>query len=634
MSSSSLLSNLNSLVLYSSSSIIFKKQDGFPQRDWKFDNIWVERNIQKLLSLGHFELLKLIHAKIPLQMTSCTFNAAARRGELAVCEWLHKEGVCCTHHAVEWAAQGGHTAMVQWLLDNFFPEAGAPTLTSSRSSCSSQDSCWEAEGQEEGLDHLPEWFTAHPQWNCRAEEVVTAFRFTMEKNGGTWTESATEEMHALFELSREQVKSLQACIFHPEPTWQLPSWFLERDPEEQAEITQFFTTLASYGGWTMEVDLYARQRWDLSGQETMKLAEVLITVPGGVCQQPLVTAVLLEAIGHGHMDLVEQLLLRGSLPQGDSLQVAKDSAAGKGHLHTVKWLDQHCSLGITTSPKALNEASRGGYLGTVEWLHYLEAPCTTAAMNGAAGAGHLSVVEFLHSHRDEGCTKSAMNTAIRNGHLPMVEWLHQHRTESCSKKAMDWAAEKGYLSVLKWLHQNRVAGFSSQIGNLAAANGHVDVLEWLTFERIRQPNACSKYAMDTAARLGHLDVLNFLLENNLVAGREKITKESFFGAARQGHFEILQWLYRHFADQAKANQGITLAYSLLRNRYKIAQWILLQEDPFSQGYLKMIQEARQEMLKAGKINLFDQFLHQEVRQAVRSSLETPAEMKVMDDPAN
>ncbi|KAI8929871.1 hypothetical protein BC831DRAFT_441366 [Entophlyctis helioformis] len=57
-------------------------------------------------------------------------------------------------------------------------------------------------------------------------------------------------------------------------------------------------------------------------------------------------------------------------------------------------------------------------------------------MNRAAGKGHLHVVKWLHANRTEGCTTNAMDGAAANGHLHVVTWLLAHRTEGFTYEAL------------------------------------------------------------------------------------------------------------------------------------------------------------------------------------------------------
>jgi hypothetical protein len=65
-----------------------------------------------------------------------------------------------------------------------------------------------------------------------------------------------------------------------------------------------------------------------------------------------------------------------------------------------------------------------------------------------------------------------------------VEWLHSHTSAECDTWAMDLAADLGHLDVVQWLHFNRSEGCSFRAMNFAARNGHLDVVKWLFFNKL------------------------------------------------------------------------------------------------------------------------------------------------------
>lgn len=53
----------------------------------------------------------------------------------------------------------------------------------------------------------------------------------------------------------------------------------------------------------------------------------------------------------------------------------------------------YCGQGWTFTQRGMDEASRGGHLEMVKWLHGRGAECSTDAMDLAAQEGHLDIVQ-------------------------------------------------------------------------------------------------------------------------------------------------------------------------------------------------------------------------------------------------
>ncbi|GAX84523.1 hypothetical protein CEUSTIGMA_g11944.t1 [Chlamydomonas eustigma] len=105
-------------------------------------------------------------------------------------------------------------------------------------------------------------------------------------------------------------------------------------------------------------------------------------------------------------------------------------------------------------------------------------------------------------------------------------------TEGCTRYAMDDAARDGHLDVVIWLHFNRTEGCTENAMDKAARYGHLDVVKWLHENRTE---GCTRYAMDDAAANGHLDVVIWLHLNRT----EGCTKNAMDFAAGYGRREMV-----------------------------------------------------------------------------------------------
>ncbi|GMF39954.1 unnamed protein product [Phytophthora fragariaefolia] len=125
-------------------------------------------------------------------------------------------------------------------------------------------------------------------------------------------------------------------------------------------------------------------------------------------------------------------------------------AAAGGHLEVLRWL--YANYWTEPSVDVMDVAAASGNLMMIKWLHEnTTAKFSSAAMDGAAREGHLAIVKWLHENRSEGCTVKAMDDAAAMGHLHVLQWLNEHRSESCSAKALEGAASEGHFDVALFL---------------------------------------------------------------------------------------------------------------------------------------------------------------------------------------
>lgn len=114
--------------------------------------------------------------------------------------------------------------------------------------------------------------------------------------------------------------------------------------------------------------------------------------------------------------------------------------------------------------------------------------------------------------------------------------------EGCTEYAINEAARNGHLGVLVWFHANRCQGVVhfEDVMDAIAASGHLHVLKWF------HDNTSESYSPDAmmrAAAGGHLDVVRYLHENQ--PHESSNLRGAVWMAARHGHLGIAEWLYRN-----------------------------------------------------------------------------------------
>ncbi|EGG16548.1 phosphoesterase [Cavenderia fasciculata] len=247
-----------------------------------------------------------------------------------------------------------------------------------------------------------------------------------------------------------------------------------------------------------------------------------------------------HAADAGHLNVIEYLYQNCSY---QPYQFTMSTAARNGHLHVVKWLQDHYSDTLDTAGdeafSPLASAISCGRLDLVEYLHKTRTEsCKPRHMDEASSGGFIDVVKFLHQHRSEGCTSGAIDGAAAGGHIKIVEFLFRNRTEGCTDKAMQMAVRGGHLEVVQFLYQNKPGISMAYMMDTAAAHGHLNILEYLQ-NNVKDPTLCSMDVLASPARKGYTEIVRFLCENRPRCCKKK----GIISAVVEGHFDMAKYLF-------------------------------------------------------------------------------------------
>ncbi|RHY65663.1 hypothetical protein DYB38_003020 [Aphanomyces astaci] len=178
----------------------------------------------------------------------------------------------------------------------------------------------------------------------------------------------------------------------------------------------------------------------------------------------------------------------------------------------------------------------------------------------AASNGHLSVVQAAVAHfRHQGrCMEYAIFCATVSGQLHILEWLFSNYTipppPTISMYALNGAAKHGHLNALQFLHAQGCTGWSADCMDSAAAHGHLSIVKFLHTHRTE---GCTTFAMNQAAENGHLDVVRFLHEHRT----EGCTSFAMNQAAKNGHLSIVKYLHTHRTEGCTTYAMTSAAFS-------------------------------------------------------------------------
>lgn len=142
-----------------------------------------------------------------------------------------------------------------------------------------------------------------------------------------------------------------------------------------------------------------------------------------------------------------------------------------------------------------------------------------------------------------------------------------HRTRGLrhlSGVSIDRAAELGHLAVIQFIVQYYPVTCTSVAMDRAASRGHLDMVQYL---HGTGAVACTMAAMDDAAANGHLKIVEFLHANRT----EGCTATAMDGAARNGHINVVQFL---IANRTEGCSAETIDHVVMTNMRDMAKLLI------------------------------------------------------------
>ena len=276
------------------------------------------------------------------------------------------------------------------------------------------------------------------------------------------------------------------------------------------------------------------------------------------------------ASASGHLEVVKLLLKNGA-----NVAVANndgwtplDLASSNGHLEVVKLLlDKGADMAVASNTgwTPLNSASDSGYLEVVKLFLKNGADVTVAdndgwtPLNSASSSGHLEVVKLLLEDEadvtvadNDGWTP--LNLASSSGHIEVVKLLLKNGADVTVANNYGWtplnsASSRGHLEVVKLFLEkgtdvNCLGGPHGSFLNTLAFMGFTELLR-LAYEQYHASRQLQDFhgrtALHLAARGGHLDAFNYLLNLGLnPAAKDRRGASIFHYASSGGSVELLR----------------------------------------------------------------------------------------------
>lgn len=243
----------------------------------------------------------------------------------------------------------------------------------------------------------------------------------------------------------------------------------------------------------------------------------------------------------GHLDLSQYLVKIGmdisALNEAGMNPAA--SAEDAGYVKIEKWIKQFGS-------KIANSATERAAL-----LQQLQVSCSSGAISEVTRAIEMGVDV---NGRGEG-NNTPFHAAVANGYIDMARLLFD---SACDVNAINAA---GYTPLM-----------------VACMAGHLDIVRWLREIGVNLRSlACGSYAINYAALMGKIDIVEYLLENG-----NDITMVDYAGSsplhqAVQGNsLDVARSLFERGADVNSADRtGLTaLHIAAFRGNSILVQWLL------------------------------------------------------------
>lgn len=159
----------------------------------------------------------------------------------------------------------------------------------------------------------------------------------------------------------------------------------------------------------------------------------------------------------------------------------------------------------------------------------------------AVDEDNLTVLRWLLSIslHEFGDHTSLVKHAADRGNIRILQWLHHMYPNIPPYCALDCAAKNGHMETINWVLQHYpTAIFTAYAMNDAASNGYLSVVEWLH----SHGEMCTTAAMNGAAGNGHLHVVKWLHTHRT----EGCTTYAINSALRNGQYDCVLWLHEYY----------------------------------------------------------------------------------------
>ncbi|KAL7753181.1 hypothetical protein RI367_000956 [Sorochytrium milnesiophthora] len=286
--------------------------------------------------------------------------------------------------------------------------------------------------------------------------------------------------------------------------------------------------------------------------------------------------VFCAAASAGRTDIMDWML--SECPEWTSSEAIK-CAAGDGHQELAQRLSDHFGVPLKAcilQPRHLQALVDSGHLRKLKWIEKCcQLSCDERLLLSGIKSRNLAVAQLLHRHcQDVEFTAEMLTEACRSGNLRMVQWVYQHLTATVRPAdAIDTAAGRNFEHIVAWLTHDADLPCTTNAMNSAARIGGLELVRFLHEHRTE---GCTSDAMTNAVRAGHLDVADYLR----LRRSEGCERDTFHWAVWGGcTLASIQWVVKHYPEQLTEN---VLCLAASGSRIDVIEYLhTLPNAPFS-----------------------------------------------------
>lgn len=301
-----------------------------------------------------------------------------------------------------------------------------------------------------------------------------------------------------------------------------------------------------------------------------------------------------NALKYGHMEMVKLLFKKEYI---NYVSMISEYAPQSGNLDLLKWLHDN---GCRFDADACDQAVRSGNFDMVKWIRQIaKAPLTTRTLIACIETNRFDMLKWCKENCT-ACNELACAIAAKEKQYDMLKWLVE-KGAPYDSKVTACIARNGNLQMLKWC--NTVGIPMDRITTEFAANsGNFEILEWCMTEcNIPWDFVdCSK-----VVETGNLESVKYVVQKIMLEKENPDSRYKFAisaeiynfcaYAAKEGHFEILQWL----VNNGLRCDDTAASYAAIYGHLDMLKWmqqragVILTDDVFHRA----IKGKRYEIVK-------------------------------------
>ncbi|KAL7749754.1 hypothetical protein RI367_004984 [Sorochytrium milnesiophthora] len=260
--------------------------------------------------------------------------------------------------------------------------------------------------------------------------------------------------------------------------------------------------------------------------------------------------VFCAAASTGRTDIMDWML--SECPLWTSAEAIK-CAAGAGHQELAQRLSDHFGVPLKDcilQPRHLQALVDSGHLRKLKWIEKCcQLSCDERLLLSGIKSRNLAVAQLLHRHcQDVEFTAEMLTEACRTGNLRMVQWVYQQLSATVRPAdAIDTAAGRNFEHIVAWLTHDADLPCTTNAMNSAARVGGLDLVRFLHEHRTE---GCTEQAVTNAVLAGRLDLADFLR----LRRSEGCERDTFHWAVWCGcTLASIQWVVKHYPEQLTEN---------------------------------------------------------------------------------